>query len=155
MTKYKKEYKRKSGDRFLTYTLIGFAVLFFVIILSLAVFKNANKVLDYDDFDLLTSQSAAISQSEDKYLIYYYSDTCEYCKLIKTDVMEFADDNNADVKVYFWNRSVIGSMSLEAVTGTPAVMVVVNGQIVDVANGYIDIPLLFEDINAGTNTYIN
>jgi len=150
-----KNYSKKSGDRFLTYTLMGFAIAFFALVLSLILFNSFNKTLTYDSFDKLTSQSALLSQPESEYLVYYYSEACTYCQEIKSQVLEFADSNNANVKVYFWDAGVIGGTSISAVEGTPAMFTVVNGAIVNITNGYIQIPATFDAINAGTYTYIN
>ena len=53
MTTKKNNIKSKSGDKFLTYMLIGFAVAFFVIILSMILFNAFDKTLNYDSFDKL------------------------------------------------------------------------------------------------------
>lgn len=155
MTNYKKKYKRNSGDRFLTYALMGFAIAFFVIVLSLVLFNTFNKTLDYDDFDKLTSQAGVVTQEEDRYLVYYYSESCEYCKLIKSKVLNFADSNNANIKVYLWDAAEIGGTSIPTIEGTPAMLMIVNGQIVDIINGSVDIPATFDAINAGTYYYVN
>jgi thiol-disulfide isomerase/thioredoxin len=154
MTNYKKKYKRNSGDRILTYTLMGFAIVFFVLLVSLVLYNTFNKTLDYSDFDKLSSQGAVVSQQEDQYLVYYYTETCTYCQEIKTQVLDFANNNNADVKVYFWDASEIGGTTLSAVQGTPAMLTIVNGVVVDIINGYVSIPATFDEINAGTYYYI-
>ncbi|MBN2604305.1 MAG: thioredoxin family protein [Bacilli bacterium] len=154
MTNLKKKYKRTSGDRFLTYALMGFAIAFFVILVSLVLYNTFNKTLDYNDFDMLSSQGAVVTRPEDQYLVYYYTETCTYCQEIKTQVLEFADSNNANVKVYFWDASEIGGTTISAIQGTPAMLTIVNGVIVDIINGYVSIPATFDEINAGTYAYI-
>lgn len=151
----KTNYKSKNGDKFLTYTLIGFAVAFFAIILSLILFKIFDKTLKYDSFDALPRQSALLTQSEDQYLVYYYTESCHYCQEIKTEVLNFANENNANIKVYFWDGAVLGTAPYTEIEGTPAMIMVSNGRVVDIINGYIQIPATFDLINAGTYSYIN
>ena len=155
MTTKKNNIKSKSGDKFLTYVLIGFAVAFFVIILSMILFNAFDKTLNYDSFDKLPSQSALLTQPEDQYLVYYYTESCLYCQEIKTEVLNFANENNANIKVYFWDGAVLGTAPYTEIKGTPAMIMVSNGQVVDLINGYIQIPVTFDAINAGTYLYIN
>ena len=46
-----------------------------------------------------TSWNDCLSQSEDHYLVYFYSDTCNPCNEIKWDIVMFA--NSDVVKTYF------------------------------------------------------
>ena len=98
MAKSKKRFKRKKEDRFISYVLIGFSVVFFVIILSIILYNVLAQPLTYDNFDRITDYSLIDKMPEDEYLVYYYTEDCSWCKEIKNEVLEFANENNAGIK---------------------------------------------------------
>jgi len=156
MAESKKKYKKKSEDKFISYILIGFSVAFFVIILSVVLFNLISNPLDYGSFDSIEDGALITTQSESEYLVYYYTEDCFYCKEIKQQVLEFANENNEGVKVYFMDGvNVNGSLYVNGLTGTPAFITIVNGQIVDLVGGAVDIPAAFDEINDGSYLYFN
>ena len=156
MATYKNGHKRQSNDKFLSYVLIGFAITFFVILISLAIFNAFDKTLTYGSFDTVDNYAYIQTQEEDQYLVYWYSETCPACTAIKAEVLEFADSNEAGIKVYFMDAgSAEGTNYISQMTGTPSIVVVVNGLIVDLALGNESIPQLFDEINNGTYSNIN
>ena len=56
---------------------------------------------DYSDVEHIDSFDGVLTQAESNYVVYYYSANCGYCNLIKDYVLEYASDNNVDIKVYF------------------------------------------------------
>lgn len=155
MAKHKSSVQSNSSDKFVVRVFIGFGVLFAVLIVSLLVFNANKKVYAYEDFVTLTDFGGYTTQSEEKYIVYYYSDNCGYCDLIKTDVLSFADSNDADVKVYLMNASgMTGTNPFPEghdLFGTPAMHVVVNGVITNSYLGSLQIPEALDSINAGTH----
>ena len=163
MATYKSGYKRKGNDKFITYLLVGFAVIILSLVIGLIVNNIVNPELDYDSFDQVTNFQQIHQQDEDEYFVYWYSESCYYCTQIKNQVMGFADSNNADVKVYMmdaantdgYKQFVIDPATGEPLGGTPAMIAVRNGEIVDIAPGYIEIPNLIDDVNDGSYDYFN
>jgi|LGVF01.2.fsa_nt_gb thiol-disulfide isomerase/thioredoxin len=156
MAEYKSGFKRHSNDRFMSYVFIGFAVAFFIIIISVILFNMLSTELEYTSFDRIEDYSDITNMNENEYLIYFYSEECYYCKEIKYDVLEFADENNEGIKVYFLDAgNVTGYNNISGMDGTPSILMVVNGQLVDLVGGSTQILSVFEQINSGTYLYIN
>jgi len=156
MATYKNGHKKQSNDKFLSYALIGFAITFFVILISLVIFNAFDKTLAYDSFDTVDNYSYIQTQEEDQYLVYWYSESCPACSAIKDEVLEFSDSNEAGIKVYFMDAAnASGTNYITQMTGTPSMIVVVDGIIVDLALGNTQIPELFNAINNGTYSNIN
>ncbi|MCK5761572.1 MAG: thioredoxin family protein [Candidatus Izimaplasma sp.] len=156
MAEYKSGFKRHSDDRFMSFLLIGFAVAFFIIIISVIMFNLLSTELEYSSFDRIGDYSEITNMNEDEYLVYFYSEECYYCKEIKYDVLEFADENSAGIKVYFLDAgNVTGYNNIAGMDGTPSILMVVNGQLVDLVGGSTQILSVFDQINSGTYLYIN
>ncbi len=156
MATYKNGHKKHSNDKFYIHVLIGFAITFFVILISLVIFNAFDKTLTYNNFESIDNYGFIQSQEEDQYLVYWYSESCDACGLIKTEVLEFANENTAGIKVYFLDAATAkGTNYISQMTGTPTMIVVVDGQIVDLARGNEQVPDLFNNINEGTYTNIN
>ena len=156
MATYKNGHKRNKNDKFLSYVLIGFAITFFVILISMVLFNSFNTTLDYDSFDTVDDYYEIQTMDEDKYLVYWYTETCPACIAIKQQVLDFADSNEAGIKVYFMDASVTtGTNYIPQMTGTPSLLTIVNGVIVDLNIGSDLIPATFDSINLGTYADIN
>ena len=161
MANYKSKNKHGNSDRFISYILIGFAVTFFIIILSVILFNLFSKELDYDSFTHIEDQLTVFNMPEDEYIVYFYTVNCGACKALKYDVLEFADSNNKDVEVYFVDLDIVRSSGVlnvpDQVEYTPSIMVIVDGVAKDlvIGAGETDIPALFDSINNGTYQYIN
>ncbi len=156
MATYKNGHKKGSNDKFLSYVLIGFAITFFVILVSLVIYNSFNKTLDYDSFSTIDNYSDIQQMDEDVYLVYWYSETCTACTTIKAEVLAFADSNEVDMKVYFMDAGTAsGTNYIPQMTGTPSLITIINGAIVDLNVGNIEIPQTFDEINDGTYSTIN
>ncbi len=100
---------------------------------------------------------------EDQYIVYWYGLNCSHCNDIKQEVLEFADNNKAGIKVYLMDSSnattgtndIVDPDTGVAMTGTPSMIVVVDGVVVDVFVGSGDVPNLIDDINDGVYNRIN
>lgn len=149
------------GSKFGLTVLIGFGS---VIVILIGVFLGLEMLkLDYDDFDQITSYQRILDQEEDQYIVYWYGSSCSHCALIKDQVLEFADDNNENIKVYMINSSnATGVANLEhpddpdiAMTGTPTMIIIKDGAVADMVIGSEDIPALMELINSGNYDVID
>ena len=149
MATYKNGHKKKSNDKFLSYVLIGFAITFFVILISMVL-------INVFDNSIEMSVSTLTEMEEDQYLVYFYSDTCPACVEIKDEVASFADSNNADIKLYYFNAATLEAgdydilVNTYGIGGTPAMFTIISGNVVDVLSGNIEIPNTFNAINNGT-----
>ena len=155
--------RRNNNDRFVTYMLVGFAVVIVGLVAGLLI-SNALKVTyEYDSFDYVTSYGDVTNMPEDQYIVYWYGLNCSHCNDIKQEVLEFADNNKAGIKVYLMDSSnattgtndIVDPDTGVAMTGTPSMIVVVDGVVVDVFVGSGDVPNLIDDINDGVYNRIN
>jgi thioredoxin-related protein len=139
----------KTTDNFLIKLLIIFGATFTVLVAALIVYNIVNEELDYDSFDHINAFSETMTQDEDEYLVYFYSEACGYCSQIKSNVLAFADDNEANMTIYLADTAnMTGTNTIPNLTGTPGIVRVRNGIIVDVQTGTVPILSLFDSINA-------
>lgn len=156
MANYKSKSKHHTSDRFISYVLIGFAATFFIIIISIILYNMFSKELDYTSVTHIEDQTSVYNMPEDEYLVYFYSPECYYCKEIKMDILNFADENDADIKVYFLDQyNVTGTNNVPGMDGTPTILTIKNGQIVDLSPGATGILNTLSEINNGSYIYID
>lgn len=123
---------------------------------ELALLESVDVILEYDSFNTIDDYAYIQTQEEDQYLVYWYSETCYHCTIIKTDILEFAYANEAGIKVYFMDAATtIGTNYIAGLVGTPSMIIVVDGIIVDLVAGSVSVPELLEAINNGTYSNIN
>jgi thiol-disulfide isomerase/thioredoxin len=163
MAKSKSTYSKKN-DRTLTYIIVGFGVVILALIGGLLIYNAFNETIDYDSFTHIQSYNDLPDQSEDSYLVYYYGENCTHCRDIKTQFLDFAYNNSQGIKVYLMDSSrstdwpVQWSAQYEdyiPVYGTPTVFTVVDGTIVDISRGSIEVMDTVDDITSGTYAFIN
>jgi len=163
MATYKSGYKRSNNDRFLTYVIVGFGGLIVALVIGLIVYNILHVVYTYDDFEKITSFYTITTQDEDEYLVYYYGENCSHCIDIKERVLNFAHDNDAGIKVYLLDAATATGTTLviqdpttgATMDGTPSLISVKNGVIVQMSPGDVNVLNTMEEINEGTNAFIN
>lgn len=151
-------YKRKGNDdRFFTYLLVGFGGVIVALIIGLLVYNIINREYDYDEFQRIGSFQAVNDMEEDQYLVYFYGEYCNHCQDIKQQVLKFANKNDAEITVYLMEsgsttgiNNIVSPITDKPMNGTPSMIVVIDGIIVDIAVGADDIPTLLNDIDEGT-----
>lgn len=154
MATYKNGHKKISNDKFISNILIGFAVSFFVLVVAILLFKAFDNSIELNVSNLT-------EMKEDQYVVYFYSDTCSACIAIRDEVAAFKAGNNADIKLYYLDSANVSQNdysylnSTFGIGGTPAMLTIVNGVVVDVNAGSLDITNIFDAINSGTYTLIN
>jgi len=149
------------NDKFLLTVIIGFAAVIVALVVGLVIYNNSHVELTYDNFDHITNMYNIENQSEGTYLVYYYSESCSHCNDIKSQVLDFASDNNANIHMYFLDayaisgndRVVTDPNTSAQMTGTPTLITVVNGQITHLAIGTDEVIATFNQINSGTYNY--
>jgi len=104
---------------------------------------------DYSDVEHIDSFDGVLTQAESNYVVYYYSANCGYCNLIKDYVLEYASDNNVDIKVYFLDADNVTGTNTFNLTGTPTIMIVENGVVVQQESGYITVKNLLNTLEGG------
>lgn len=143
--------KKHGNDKFVSYIIIGFAIAFFAILISMVIYNSFN-----DEFE----NSPLLDMPEEQYLVYLYSDSCSHCLLIKDEVAAFSNNNAANIKLYYLNTTDLKEGEFQylddtfGVNGTPSMFTVVNGEVVDVSIGSAEIPNTFYKINSNTYTQI-
>lgn len=120
-------------------------LLFLAIPISCSSAGNSIAQVTSNIYDIIGEQSISLSdclsQQEDHYVVYFYSDTCSTCLRIKERVVSFAHDNI--VKTYFLdtqkpenefqkctiNELVVGVDNINDlyVAGTPTIIEVKDG----------------------------
>ena len=145
----------------------GFVKVFMIFILSLFVITLAGceSGLDYDDFenDHIIGMDNVIEQADSQYLVYYYGVNCSYCKTIKKELLTFALENDANIKMYFIASApntdsdvendptyITDPITGDPMTGTPTMITVVNRRVVDLSVGPNVILDLLEKIEKGS-----
>lgn len=119
--------------------------------------------LDYDDFkgNHLPSWQYVLDREEDQYLVYYYGVNCSHCKTIKSEILAFASENDAGLKVYFIDSAdvsiedyaqypIVDPMTGEEVPGTPTIMVIKDGKVEAMEVGPTIIKDLLKQIEEGS-----
>lgn len=151
MATYKEKNKRNSNGKFIAYVMIGFAIAFFAILIALIIYNSNNNTFD---------DSPLLNMPEEQYLVYLYSDSCSHCLAIKDDVAAFSSGNAADMKLYYLNSSDLRDGEFQYLSdtygagGTPAMFTIVDGKVVDLLLGSLEIPNTFDAINNGTYSKI-
>jgi len=149
-----------TDGKFLIYIIGGFVVAFIGLFLTLIIYNTTNPRLDYGDMTQVDSFVETLTQEEDVYLVYFYSESCPACQRIKNEVLSFSDKNNMDVPVYFVDLARVQlpdeiNVYLTGYRGTPHMEIIVNNSYIgEYASGTDQIPNLFDEINSGENDYI-
>lgn len=133
---YKK--KKRNSDNFIRNVVIGFGSIFTVLILSIILINSSSEELKYNDFQEVKSYNQIESIQAQKFLLYFYSESCGACQKIKTQSLNFFDEYKNELPVYMMDASSIsGSMDSlvlppgDVLNSTPTLMVVENGVIVN------------------------
>ncbi|MDC0559039.1 hypothetical protein OAO42_01370 [Candidatus Izimaplasma bacterium] len=155
--------KKKGQDKFLTYLIAGFAIIFVGIVATLIIVRLVDPPIVYNSFDHIDTYGEFTQMEENEYLVYWYGDSCSACIRIKEDVLNFAFDNNRGIKMYFAEvsdtdgnyLSIVDPDDLVAISGTPSLITVRNGVIVDIAKGSIEVVETLDAINNNTFNDLN
>lgn len=139
--------------------LIGFLVVIVAMLAAIIGLEISKR--DYDDFVEIGSYQEIEDQEEDTYFVYWYGDNCSHCTAIKDQVMDFA--KHADYEFYTINSSnASGTPNLIHpddptiyMSGTPTLIVIQNGEVVDMAVGGDKVPVLINQIESGNYDVID
>lgn len=154
----KSSLKKQKTDKFILKVFIGFAVIIVGLTVAIQLFESSKKVYAYEDFEdiRLGNYAEMTTQAEDTYVVYYYSEYCGFCTEIKDIVLEFAEGNDEDVKMYLIDSYNVEGTNPEPEGSqyryTPAMFVVKDGEVVTKYSGAEDIPAALKEIEAGTHS---
>lgn len=126
-----KTYKKKQ-DKFVRNIFIGFGVVFFLMF-SIFLYMKITEP-SYSDFTQVGDYADIENMLEDTYAVYFYSETCPACNSIKSGFLKFAEENDLELKVYLLDLATTSGDRLAenpALTSTPTLMIIQDGQIVD------------------------
>lgn len=138
--------KHRKSDHFFRNVLIGFGTIFLTLIVLIIVFEASSEELKYSSFDEINNYDDIYSIDDQKFLLYFYSESCGACQNIKTSSLSFFKQYEDDLPVYMMDATRIkGSKDIlilpfgEELTSTPTLMVVENGIITEFYIGTVEI----------------
>jgi len=107
-------------------------------------------VLDYSSFEdnLITSYNEASHEFENKYIVYYYSQSCGHCATVKDDILQFFDSFETLPFYIFDVSQAEGTSDLEEFYGTPTVFVMSDGVVTE---SYIGSDFIYDFIAKYSN----
>jgi thiol-disulfide isomerase/thioredoxin len=141
-----KKRKQKSKDNFIKKVSIVFAALLGIMTVTVVILNQTSDTLDYKSFQAVDSYEKVNEIEDQKFSLYFYSESCGACQSIKNTSLSFFDDNRDNLPVYMLDASTIrgsrDSLDLpqgESLTSTPTLMIVEYGVIVQFLVGTVEI----------------
>lgn len=155
-----KKMRKKNEDKFLKNIIIGFCVATAVLILAVILYGVFSNELKYDDFEQVGNYQLITTMDDASYAVYLYSEECPACKGIKTQVLEFADNNKSNLPLYLMDTAqtsgypeyVVGPAG-ESLTSTPTLMVIQDGVMTQFIVGADQITSFFDGVEVGLYTF--
>ncbi|MCF7925829.1 MAG: thioredoxin family protein [Candidatus Izimaplasma sp.] len=142
-------------------------LFFFVVIFGLILVGcEEPETIDYDDFEHLkqSSYTSAENKTPNRYMLYYYSESCSHCNDVKADLLNFVETFEL-LDLYLID---VGSETIKDVSqfsefiGTPSLFIIADGKVVETYIGSKDILEFiekYEDITLDytyfNNQYVN
>lgn len=151
--------KKSKKDNFLRNIIVGFGVVFVTLIVAVLLIDNFGPKNDYGDFDQINGAINVYTQDEDAYAVYFYSETCGGCIAVKSEVIDFGNSNNLDLKVYmldaYKNGSPIDTSYVQGpggvgLTSTPTLMLFESGQMIEFIVGADNVRNFFGAVEDGS-----
>lgn len=146
-------------DNFLRNVIITFGALMGVLIIVIISMQLFGPMTSYSDFDYIEQYSLIDDQKEDVYGVYFYSEECGACNSIKANMIEFANGNELDMKLYLLDayntsgdRGLISGPGGAGLDSTPTLMIFKDGNMVDFIVNGDNINSFFDAVEAGTYT---
>ena len=121
--------------------------LFFAFTLASCEIEPTREELDYSDFSehLLSSYNDAETREDERYVVYYYGDSCGHCVKVKQDVLHFFNTFELLPFYILEVQDTPDSSSLEEFRGTPTMFIMADGEVLDSYVGSVDIYDFFEE----------
>jgi len=173
MATYKRGFKKQNTETILLKIIVGIILAVFGFVALALVYDATTEWKSYDSYTLITQYDGITEytnggdQALQDYVVYFYSDTCTNCKAIKNDALRAGNKLNKDAEQFFLANvdsmddkdtnldSFLDSVGLTSVSnqpntfGTPALLVVVNGEVYDVYVGSTSVTQALDDLVNG------
>ncbi len=97
MATYKKGFKKQTSEQMLLQIIVGIIIAVVVFVLIAFVYDVATRVPGYDDYGKIVKYTEIYTQEDEdenpieKYLVYFYADTCDGCTSIAKQVLQSAN----------------------------------------------------------------
>ena len=113
---------------------------------------DPDKLFEYTDFadQSISTYEEAETKSTNKYIVYYYSESCSHCKDVKQDILGFFDSFEA-IPFYIFdirNEKNTGDTSLNEFVGTPTLFVMSDNKVLEKYVGSINIRQFIDIYNS-------
>lgn len=132
----------KSNQPIILYVLIG------ILIVAIAIGPIYNAFSDNTHEHAFDFSEVSDMGHDGTEVIYRYHPECGACERIEDDVNAFAEGNEADIPLHKVHVSHEENLPSGLERGTPTLLVVEDGEIVDEIIGAYDIPDYFDTVNA-------
>ncbi len=168
MATYKKGYKKRNTETILLKIIISIIITVFAFVAVAFVYDTTTQWKDYDNYTTITKYDGILQYKNggdeplDDYVVYFYYDTCSNCVKIKNDALNDGHKINKGTEQFFIANiksmededanmpGFLDSIGLtEAQFGTPALLVVVDGQFYDIYVGSTSVIDALDDIIDG------
>lgn len=148
--------KRKQ-DNFVRNTLVGFAVIFAILITGVIILNNSGDTKNnYSDFRRITDYSDVEEQDSELYGVYFYSETCGACISIKDETMQFGSNNVLNLELFMLDanittgdRSAI-SLGGDGMNSTPTLLIYKDNVLVNYYVGTNEITGFYDAVKNNT-----
>jgi len=148
--------KRKQ-DNFVRNTLVGFAVIFAILITGVIILNNSGDTKNnYSDFRRITDYSDVDEQDSELYGVYFYSETCGACISIKDETMQFGSNNVLNLELFMLDANITtgdrSAISLrgDGMNSTPTLLIYKDNVLVNYYVGTNEITGFYDAVKNNT-----
>lgn len=162
MATYKRGFVRQTPDQVLLKAIVIIIISVFVIVAFAWIYSALTTTREYTDYTAIEDYSDIYNQLDSgvlvpEYLVYFYSDTCQSCELIKQDALKLVDKaQKAGIPVYFVDTAnatdTDGAKAAflldidESSLRTPTIVSIVNGEYADKFIGTDEVLQILSDV---------
>lgn len=163
MATYKKGFKKQNSEMLLLKTIVVIIVSVILIVAVAFIYDSITRWKNYNSYTFVEDYKDAFVMKDDDgnaisdYVIYVYSNTCQNCTNIKSDVLRIGNRlNRGDDMFFLLNVSSVKGDSGAFLTtiqqsqiATPMLVVVSGGTFTEIVTGSSSVVSLLEQIRDG------
>ncbi|MEC9485699.1 MAG: thioredoxin family protein [Candidatus Izemoplasma sp.] len=136
-------------------TLKGALIIFFSLLLVAC--EETSDGLDYEMFrsNIYTSYDEVENITPNRYIVYYYSETCSHCNDVKQEILSFFKTYEG-LDFYLMNvasKDVNDSSQFSEFRGTPSLFIIAQGAVVETYVGTTQVRAFIDEYSNKTLTY--
>lgn len=167
MAKYKSGYKKENPQLAVLKTIIAIVGAVLLLIVAAFIYDKATDWNDYSSYDHLETYNQVLGQTDEDYVVYFYSLTSTTTREIKEDVLKALNDYDKNGVVYLVNtadfteaavaegESAYTEALLQTALGvdeitTPMIVTVADGSFEEVITGSLNITDFLDELSDGT-----